>query len=343
MTRQKEVENSLRQFRERLALAMMSARLMWWELDSTNFSITYDEHFIGMFGYPIDVFKNVDDFLPLVHPDEFGLLKDTMEKLIAGNLEKYDVECRVLNLSGEYKWYYMIGYGVRGERQMPPYNITGVLMDIDARKIAEMKIKALLDEKELLLKEVHHRTKNNMTTINGLLSMQASTLKEAEAVKALEEAASRIQSMMMMYEGLNQSSQFSDMSVKDYIPALVDYIIANYANGSVIKVTQNIGDFILSSRTLQPVGLIVNELVTNIMKYAFVGRENGEIEISVALDGSNVSMIIQDNGNGIPESVDAATSTGFGLTLVETLAKQLKGSIKFERDNGTKFTLNFTK
>jgi PAS domain S-box-containing protein len=219
----------------------------------------------------------------------------------------------------------------------------GIIVDITERKLAEDKIIKLLQEKELILKEVHHRIKNNMNTINSLLSLQTSTLKEPKAVKALEDAESRVQSMMVLYDKLYQSSSFTDVSVREYIPSLVKQIINNFPNSDSIKIELKLDDVIFSTRVLQPLGIIINELITNIMKYAFIGKNEGLIKVSISLEGEKVKLVIQDNGNGMPESIDFNHSTGFGLMLVETLTKQLDGNIRIDRENGTKIVLELDK
>jgi len=219
----------------------------------------------------------------------------------------------------------------------------GISRDITERKRDDERIKSLLKEKETMLKEVHHRIKNNMSTVNSLLALQASTLSESQAVKALEDAGSRVQSMMVLYEKLYQSSDFTSISAREYIPALVDLIIGNYPNGGSVRVRKIVDDFVLDSRILNNLGLIINELLTNIMKYAFAGRACGSIGVFVRRKGGRVSLTIEDDGNGMPEGVDFENSAGFGLMLVRMLTEQLGGSISLERRNGTRIILDFEK
>jgi PAS domain S-box-containing protein len=217
----------------------------------------------------------------------------------------------------------------------------GISRDITSRKRDEERIKNLLKEEEAILKEVHHRIKNNMITINSLLNLQASTLSDANARKALEDAGNRVQSMMVLYEKLFQSTNFTTISVREYLPSLVEQIVANFPNSDSISVHETIDDFILDSKLLTHLGLIVNELLTNIMKYAFDGRDRGSIAISARLDRNRVSLIIEDDGNGMPEGINFKKSSGFGLMLVGMLTEQLGGTIGIERNEGTKIVLEF--
>lgn len=215
------------------------------------------------------------------------------------------------------------------------------IRNITDRKIAEELIATLFAEKELILKEGHHRIKNNMATISSLLALQAETLTNPEAIAALKDAGSRIESMMMLYKTLYQSVNFNSVSVLSYFPSLTKEILANFPNAESVNVENKIEDFNLSADILQPLGILLNELLTNIMKYAFAGRESGSIRICASRRGENVLISVEDDGNGIPESVDFANSPGFGLALVNMLARQLKGHIRIERGKGTKIVLEF--
>jgi len=224
----------------------------------------------------------------------------------------------------------------------PKKNHFAVLVtDITERKLAEEKIKMLLAEKELLLKEVHHRIKNNMNTVAGLMSLQLDTLKESSAVAALKDARSRVVSMMLLYDKLYRSDDFKEMSFKEYISPLVDEIVGNFPNKAIVNIEKNIADFMLDAKRVSSLGILINELLTNIMKYAFNGRDNGLITIYAAARDGRASVAVGDDGIGIPASVDMASSPGFGLQLVDMMTRQLRGVIKLERDGGTKFTLEF--
>jgi len=220
-------------------------------------------------------------------------------------------------------------------------HLVSVIGDITDRKLAEREIRDLLAEKELILKEVHHRIKNNMTAIRSLLSLQAASLTDTSAVTALEDTGNRIQSMMMLYETLYKSSNFMDVSLREYLPPLIDEIISNFPNAGDVRIEKRIDDFSLEVKKVQPLGIIVNELLTNSMKYAFPDGAVGRIGVSASLDEGHVAVIVQDDGRGLPESADPRHSTGFGLMLIEALATQLGGTIRMERGNGTKAVLEF--
>jgi PAS domain S-box-containing protein len=213
--------------------------------------------------------------------------------------------------------------------------------DITERKATEEKIQNLLNEKELILKEVHHRIKNNMNTIRGLLFLQGAELKDASAAAALRDAENRIQSMMILYDKLYCSHDFREMSIKSYLGPLVDEIICSFPDSGIVKVEKNISDFVLNANIVFPLGIIVNELLTNIMKYAFKGKDIGLIIVSASMHDMQAEVTLEDDGAGIPETINFENSTGFGLNLVRMLTTQIGGTIRIERGNGTKFVLEF--
>ncbi len=213
--------------------------------------------------------------------------------------------------------------------------------DITARKDRERVNKALLDEKSLILKEVHHRIKNSMNTLRSLLQLHAEGLTEPSAIEALQDADGRVLSMMTLYDKLYRSVDYGQLSIKDYLGSLIDEIIANFPNAGSIRVEKSIDDFLLDARAMQSIGIIVNELLTNIMKYAFKGRASGSIRISAKVEGGLARILVADDGAGMPDTVNFDNSPGFGLMLVRTLTDQLGGSISLVRSRGTMITLEF--
>ena len=196
-------------------------------------------------------------------------------------------------------------------------------------------------KKEILLKEVHHRIKNNMGTMISLLSLQSGILKEPSAIQALEDAENRLRSMEVLYDKLYRSQDFRELSAADYLPALVQEIVAVFPNCSHVQAETRIDDIALTAELLSPLGIIVNEIITNSMKYAFVGREKGLIRVCAAKKDNLVSLTIEDDGVGIPEGIGIDNSQGFGLILIGNLTDQLKGRMRIERGEGTRFVLEF--
>lgn len=216
-----------------------------------------------------------------------------------------------------------------------------IIRDITARKEAEDEIKKQLSEKEILLKEIHHRVKNNIANIEGLLILQLEESPDPEVKSALQDALSRVQSIRILYDKLLLGGDYHDISIKDYIGSLIDSLAGIFYKGGNISVEKHIEDFHVNSKTAVPVGIIVNELLTNVYKYAFDGRSSGRVSIVIEKKEELADLIIHDNGIGINEEIESGKTSGFGLTIVKMLADQLKGSYTIKNDKGTKNILKF--
>ncbi len=200
---------------------------------------------------------------------------------------------------------------------------------------------SLLKEKETILREVHHRIKNNISTISGLLSLQSQSSRSPEVQSALKDTISRVRSIGVLYENLMIKDEYRDMPVRNYVESLVASIVALYPELATITIEKSISDFTLIPKKLFPLGIIINELLTNIMKYAFTGREKGRITIALEKSDSHITLAVSDDGNGMPEGFSIDTASGFGLTLVRMLADQLKGTLSIRSDKGTSIVMKF--
>jgi PAS domain S-box-containing protein len=219
--------------------------------------------------------------------------------------------------------------------------VLGKIEDITLRKQAEKKIQILLDEKVILLKEVHHRIKNNMASIEGLLFIQSEQSTNKEVQSALNDAITRLSSMRVLYDKLYRSDNFKETAIKSYLTNLIDEISSVFLESRHIQIHKNIADFMIPADTIFPLGIIINELLTNAMKYAFDGIKIKIINISAEKIGSEVSIIVRDNGIGLPDSFDIKKSKGFGLELIRLLTDQINGQISFEKGEGTSCLLKF--
>jgi PAS domain S-box-containing protein len=224
-----------------------------------------------------------------------------------------------------------------------PYHFVVAHENITERKKAEEEIQSLLKEKEILLREVHHRIKNNMNTISGLLMLQAGSITDQAAISALNDARSRVQSMMIMYDKLYRSEDYRKMSVKDYLEKFIDEIFVIFENSRNVIIQKDIEEFILDTKLLFPLGIIINELITNAFKYAFPGGRRGMIKVAVRKDGDIITLIIQDDGVGFPEDSAFPKRGGFGLNLVSALTEQISGQFSITGENGTTAEILFNR
>ncbi len=214
-----------------------------------------------------------------------------------------------------------------------------IVHDVTEARRARAENERLLEEKELLLKEVHHRIKNNMVAIDGLLALQADSLSDGEAKSAIEEARSRLLGMMGIYDKLYRSADYRTINAREYFTGLMDEIRESYGQGRPIEFETKVQDISMDARILVPLAIIVNELVINSLKYAFPRGAGGRVSLSIsrAEDGT-VSASVRDDGIG---QVPAEDSRGFGLVLVKALAAQLRASVESGTGRGTSIELVF--
>lgn len=220
--------------------------------------------------------------------------------------------------------------------------VMAITREITAQRTAEDELGRQLSEKETLLKEVHHRIKNNMASVEGLLSVQARKTESEEAAAVLRQAVSRVQSIRSVYDTLLIEREHEKVSVRRYIEQLVDAVRTACSDSSSVTIETRIDDFTLSARKAVPVGIVVNELLTNVFKYAFAGRDSGHILIALERTGEQVKLIIADDGIGSEPIRGAKKSQGFGLEIVRMLAEQLQGTFSTESGTGTRSVLEFT-
>ena len=214
-------------------------------------------------------------------------------------------------------------------------------LDITERKKVERDILRQLSEKETLLKEVHHRIKNNIESIESLLRLNADSSSNSEVKNALQESISRVQSTRILYDKLLLSEYYHDVSIDSYLGALIESFVANFPEYQNVTIKKNITDFTLGSDKAILIGIIINELLTNIYKHAFTVESTGCVAIDLTRFGNRVTLTIKDNGIGIDNVADIDKSPGFGLSIVRMLAEQLRGRFSIECDNGTRSVLEF--
>ena len=216
-----------------------------------------------------------------------------------------------------------------------------VFRDISRRKKIEKDIKASLKEKELFLKEIHHRVKNNLQIISSLLDLQGNYVDHKETVNVLHGSKNRVKSMAMIHDMLYQSADLASIDFSNYIKNLVQDLFYSYGVKNNIKPIIDAEEVFLNIETAIPCGLIINELVSNSLKYAFPDNKSGEVFISLHLHDGCFELIIADNGVGLSEDINFEDMETLGLQLVNMLIKQLDGSIKLERTKGTMFSIKF--
>jgi PAS domain S-box-containing protein len=218
-----------------------------------------------------------------------------------------------------------------------------VITDITDRKEAEDRIRASLEEKEVLLREIHHRVKNNFQVISSLLRLQTDYVEDAAQLAMLEEAGNRIRSMALVHEKLYQSKNLAEIDLAEYLDRLVGYLASSYrqVTGRVVVRTE-IGAVSVGIETAIPLGFIVTELVSNCMKHAFPDGRSGEVVVSFrSLGRDELELVVKDDGIGLAKEIDFHDPKSLGVELVDTFVEKLRGLVEVDGSDGTEFRIKF--
>jgi len=291
----------------------------------------------------------------------------------------YNIEYRIRKNTGDYRWFHDVGGITKRNPDGTIKTVTGMVVDITERKQieseirslnaileervkertgeletanitlkeeisqridAEQRLRTLLDEKMILLKEVHHRVKNNLQIINSLLNLQSRYISDEKTLAAIRESQNRIRAMSMVHEKLYQTEDISDIDLGEYIRFLAESLFQFYgAKMQKITLTTDIPDIHADINIAIPFGLIMNELISNSLKYAFPEGNKGEVVINIRREDHTLKVVYKDNGIGIPADLDWRNTRSLGLRLVRSLVEQLNGKIELDKSAGTVFSM----
>ncbi|MCK4766689.1 MAG: PAS domain S-box protein [Candidatus Aminicenantes bacterium] len=223
--------------------------------------------------------------------------------------------------------------------------VIAIVRDSTERKHAEALIKKALAEKEVLLKEIHHRVKNNLQVITSLLSLQSRYIKDENALDVLRSSRERVWAMASVHEELYSSKSLSKVDFPAYIPRLANHLFDTYSlSRDRVRLEMEIDDINLDVESAIPIGLIINELVSNSLKYAFPGSRNGEVKVQLSRTKNgdhDYILVVRDNGVGLPGNFSIEQNDSLGMVLVKTLVRQMHGVLDCDTDDGAVFTIKF--
>jgi two-component sensor histidine kinase len=248
---------------------------------------------------------------------------------------------RVVDADGSERWLSSIFTPIKDDTG----RVIAVLCasyDITERKVMENQVAASLREKEYLLKEIHHRVKNNLQVISSLLSMQADKATDQNVIDSLMDSQNRVKSIALVHEKLYQSKSLDQIEYGDYLNKIVMHLFDTYnISQSRLTCTVHAENILVDINQAVPCSLIINEMLTNSLKYAFPEGRKGVISIDFVTDANNYILTYHDNGTGIPEGVSFERTESLGMKLIYGLTQQLNGNVILKREGGTTFIITF--
>jgi len=344
ITESKIYEQKLLNQSGKLSAIFDSSHHYIWTIDREGRLTSFNRNYYDL----VTAIYNTKPFLGLIlnrgvlsNDKEYNdLLKFHYEKAFSGLANSFEIETRDKDLKNVYlEVFFNPIY-----QNNTVVEVSGIAHNITEKKLAQQRIEISLKEKEVLLKEVHHRVKNNMQVISSILNLQSSYVSDAYALSLLKESQNRIKTMAYIHESLYQNKSFTSVNFSEYVETLINNIIQSYTySADKIKMKFNIEPVILSLDSSIPAGLIINELVTNSIKHAFPGHKTGIITFNLSYKNNYVILELKDNGTGFAPGIDFANSHSLGLQLVNTLMEQLGAKLKFksQKDKGTEVSVSF--
>jgi|GEM_PF-1994456 len=338
------IGNQLNESENSLNIAQKIAHMGSWEYDLTKEYPVWSANMPAVYG--VDPLKEkivYKDFTDRVHKEDRHLIRETVDKIVSDKAP-VEVECRIITMSNELRFIHnRVVPVVKNDKVVV---LKGASIDITQARLSEIELKNNLTEKEILLKEVHHRVKNNLNIIISLLNLQSRMIQNRDqAVDAFNETRNRIFSMSLVHEKLYKSDNFSQIDMKDYIKTITYHYLQAADMGQRVDISFDLDQIFMEISDAIPCGLIINELITNAFKHAFPEGKKGKISISFkeSADKRDYSIIISDNGVGIDPNIDLNNPQSLGLKIIKLLTDQLTGTLNFHSNNGTIVTIQFPK
>ena len=267
---------------------------------------------------------------------------EIISKFIKQNYSISEEEIKEVNSEGNELYFVVNASGVTENGTIT--SIWGIQRNITEKKLSEEAINRSLKEKDILLKEIHHRVKNNLQIVTSLLKIQAGHVKDAKIKQLFKESQNRVQSMSLIHQKLYQTKDLSHIDFKEYIETVTTHLQHSYGVlEDRVKILIDVRNMEMSLDNAIPAGLIINELVSNSLKHAFPGGKSGNIFINATYEKHNNEywFMIRDNGIGFNNEIDLENSESFGLQLVQTLVKQLDGVLEIVTKGGSEFRIHF--
>jgi PAS domain S-box-containing protein len=338
ITEQKKVEEELRFHKTLLEETGHIAKVGGWHLNpATGEGFWTDE---------VARIHDVDPALPISRDIGFSYYVEEsrlkIEEAVRNAVEKgiaYDLELEIMSAKGARKWIRTIGHPLVEHGKV--VLMQGSLQDISDRKKVEETLQRSLDEKMVLLKEIHHRVKNNLQIMCSLLRLQAGSVQDPQLLEILSVSTDRIQSMARIHERLYESENLSSIPLPEYLTDLARDLFAAYAVGKTIALDFDVEPLSFHIGTAVPLGLIVNELVSNALKHAFPDRMKGSISIRLFERDGSATLVVSDDGLGFPDTIDFRNTQSLGMRLVVVLVEQIGGTVALKVEKGTEFAVTF--
>ncbi len=340
LNKRRRIESLLINNQELLDRSQKSAKVGGWDFDIASGRMSCTKEMFNILELDPESNMTKEMFINFFHPESLEKVDDAFKKIIADNVP-FEQEVRLITARGNVIWVNSKYKAVVQDGKT--VRISGTLQNITVRKIAELEHQNSLKEKEILLNEVHHRVKNNLSIMSSLLELQKETITDRPMKELLLVSQNRILSMALLHEQLYNEQNLQCLTFSQYAKPLAEEIVSSYHYKNLdVKITFNIIEQEVDIDTLVPLGIILNEIISNSMKHAFNNIENPQIDISLKKKPNNrLVLSIKDNGTGLADDSILNQKETIGILLIRSLVTQIDGKLEIIRERGTNFIITF--
>ncbi|MFA6597463.1 MAG: PAS domain S-box protein [Ignavibacteriaceae bacterium] len=340
--KERAAQKILEESEAQLKQSQRVARIGYYIFDINSDSWTSSEMLDELFGIDKNYKHNAEGWLNLIHPDHREEMTAYLTHHILQEKKEFNKEYKILRKSDNAVfWVYGLG-SLELDKNGNPVKMFGTIQDVTERIEAQNTIKNSLKEKEILLKEIHHRVKNNFQRIISLIALQTHLIDDQQILNIFEDLQNRLRTMSLIHELMYSTGDFAAVDVKNYIERLTHYLLRTYSSSGNVKLNLDLENFNLDLDTIIPCGLITNEIITNSLKYAFPDEAKGSINISFKKINGEFCLTFFDDGIGINNKIDFENITSLGLRLIDLLTKQIRGALEVvQPEKGLQFIIKF--
>jgi PAS domain S-box-containing protein len=347
ITERKQTEQLLTTERRRFSDILAGTHVGTWEWNVQTGETIFNGHWANISGYTLEELApiSIDTWKKFVHPDDIKKCDNLLNNHFKNESDFFECETRMRHKNGSWVWVLDRGKVATWTDDGKPLLMSGTHQDITERKLSEERLQASLKEKDVLLSEIHHRVKNNLQVISGLLQIQLrafkrGTTKSVEDV--FEESKNRIKSMAVIHDLLHRTGELSGIDFRESADILGSDLVRTFGMEDRVNFSATGAKVKLGIDQAIPVALIINELIMNSLKHAFPSDKTGKIEVTITEgDSRMVEFLVSDDGIGMDKEINWKNPTTVGLDLANGLVRQLRGVIELDRSAGTRFKISF--
>lgn len=333
------VKKALMESEERWQFALEGAGDGLWDWNTATDEIYYSRRLKELLGYSDEDMENtLSAWEKLIHPDDICYVLEEVDKLMRGETELYSTEHRLICRDGSYKWILDRGKVIKKNVEGRPLRIIGIFTDITGNRLIEESLAAALAEKEALMRELQHRVKNTLTMITSLVSLELGQSDNPDVQKSLKTIEGRVMVLSNLYHILYAGDGATGLPLDSYLKTIIGSVTSGYGeSGRKISIHTDFQSIEIDPKRATSIGIILNEFLTNSIKYAFQDRESITVNIALRMDEGRIKLYFSDDGTGLPENFNSELSAGLGLKLVNLLASQMKGEFRIADGDASAF------